>query len=424
MRISLAHFRLSAFLIVLLTIMHGSAQEKPVAIEDSLNLNEKIVPHGDIREKTRLSTGEQLTNSEFPGSWPMFGTDFRMKIGGYVKADLLYDFDGTTDNFQFLMATIPVQGEPEFNDEGYINLFARETRFNFDIRNNKTSKLPLQLFIEADFWNDQNRLRLRHAYFVVGDFIIGQTWTTLSFLESLPFLIDFAAGDALFGGRTTQIRYQKQLNDNVKLALGLEKLDFLGIENADDLPGKASAKLPLLVARADFSWGDGILFLGSSIGQLRWDGGAEGPRAQAGQWSAVVAGRQYLGKRTYFTWNLSVSKGAGENIMAFAGSSANAVLNSEGNLETIPAASILLGGMHKWSEKWSSNFSYAYGWLDVPDSREPFSLQDGGIAHANLIYRYSKNISGGVEFIYGEQRTSNDAYGNARRIQTMMKFEF
>lgn len=426
MRVSFIAYSLIFSILQILMCSASYAQERQQPKTDSLNLDQKILPHGDIREKERLSTGEELTNADFPGSWPMFGTEFRMKIGGYVKTDFLYDVDGTTDNTQFLMSTIPVNGEPEFEDEGYFNFFAKETRFNIDVRNDNDSKIPLKMFIEGDFFSEGNRFRLRHAYFVIGDFIIGQTWTTLSFLESLPFLIDFAAGDALFGGRTAQIRYQQQLNDHLKFAVGVEKIDFLGIENPNDFPGKATIQLPLLAARLDYSWGNGILLLGSSIGQLRWDGGADGPRANTAQWAAIVGGRQYLGKNkiTYVTWNLSISKGAGENIMAFAGSQANAVLNADGSLETIPATSVVLGAMHKWTEKWSSNFSYAYGWLDVPETRAPFSLQDGGIAHANLIYRYSKHISSGVEFIYGEQRTSNEAYGNAKRFQMMMKFEF
>ena len=78
--------------------------------------------------------------------------------------------------------------------------------------------------VEGDFFSDANQFRLRHAYLVAGDFIIGQTWTTLTVLEALPNIIDFAAGDALFGGRTAQIRYQKNLNNKYELAIGLEML--------------------------------------------------------------------------------------------------------------------------------------------------------------------------------------------------------
>ena len=393
---------------------------------DSINPGRKIYPQGDVKEKNILDTGYDLEESDFPGSWPMFGSKLRMKVGGYVKIDALYDINGTLDRTQFLMATIPVKGQPEYDDHGYFYFFARETRINVEARRVGNGKVPLKLFVEGDFWSDGNRFRLRHAFITAGDFLIGQTWTTLSVLESLVFMIDFGAGDALFGGRTAQVRYQKQLSDHVKMSLAIENMDYLGIDNPDTMPGKASAQLPLFAARFDFSWKSGVLILGSSVGQLRWDGGADGT-SKSMQIDAVIAGRQYIGKNNFFTWNFSGGLGSGENIMAFIGSDANAVLNPDMSLKTMPAIALVVGFQHKWSETFSSNISYAYGWLDTPPTRDPYSLKEGGVGHLNLIYMPKNRLKGfstGVEYIYGAQRTTNNAYGNASRIQAMAKYQF
>ena len=37
-------------------------------------------------EPTLILTGADLVADDFPGSFPIFGTDTRMRIGGYVKA--------------------------------------------------------------------------------------------------------------------------------------------------------------------------------------------------------------------------------------------------------------------------------------------------------------------------------------------------
>ncbi|WP_340112720.1 DcaP family trimeric outer membrane transporter [Maribellus mangrovi] len=399
------------------------AQQADSLVVDSLNISQKIFPMGDVKETSQVLSANDLVESDFPGSWPMFGSDIRMKIGGYVKVDAIYDVDGTNDRTQFLMSTIPVEGQPEHDYHGYFSFLSKETRFNIDIRRIGEGKVPLKLFIEGDFWSEGSRFRLRHAYITAGDFIIGQTWTTLSILESLPFMIDFAAGDALFGGRTTQIRFQKQFEGKLKLAMAVESLDLMGIENPGDLPGKPSAQLPLFAARLDYNWKSGLLVLGSSAGQLRWDKGADGT-TQALQIAGVIAGRQYIGKKNYLTWNVSAGYGSGENIMAFAGSNANAVITPEGKLETIPSFAMVLGFMHKWTETLSSNFSYAYGWLDTPESRADYAIKRGGIGHVNVIFRPYKRFSTGMEYIWGAQRTTNDALGSANRIQAMAKFEF
>lgn len=381
------------------------------------------IPTEDVKEKSQVLMGTDLVDDDFPGSWPMFGKNTRIKVGGYVQANYLYDFDGTLDRRQFLMSTIPVEGTPEYANRGYSSFFANDSRFNVDVRRIDKDKPPLRVFLEGDFWPSGSSFRLRHAYVAFGDFLAGQTWTTLSVLEAMVIGIDFAAGDALFGGRTVQLRYQRHLGERWKLALGIENLDFMGIENPDDLPGAPSQAAPLLAARVDYSWKGGLLVAGSSVGQLRWDGGADGPYATALQWDALVAGRQYLG-RDFLTWHVSYGHGSGENVMAFIGSDANAVLTPDGRLETIPAFAFVLGFHHKWSDQLASNLSYAYGWLDTPETREPLALKRGGIGHANLVWQPTPHFSTGVEYMYGAQVTTNDALGRASRVQGMVKMEF
>jgi hypothetical protein len=403
-----------------------SAQNLLVAdtiMKDSLNMYMKIVPDSDRKEQNVLYTGDDLVEDSFRGSWPMFGTKLRMKIGGYVKTDLVYDFSGTLDPTQFLMATIPVEGQPEYGGRGYMSFFAKETRFSIDVRRT-TGKVPLKLFIEADFWSAEYQLRMRHAYIVAGDFLVGQTWTTLSVMESLPIMIDFAAGDALFGGRTTQVRYQRKLTGQLRFAVAIENIPFLGIENPDTLPGNAMYQVPFIPVRFDYSWKTGLLVVGAGVGMLGWNGGAEGPKPNTIQTSVVVAGRQYIGKLTFVTWNFSYGQATGENIMAFAGSQANAVLTANGDLDRIPSFALVLGGKHSWTKTLATNFSYAYGWLQVPASRDPFALQYGGIGHVNMIYSPLDYLTTGLEFMWGAKRDSNDNRGAAYRLQWMIKFSF
>ncbi|NJN26358.1 MAG: hypothetical protein HC819_10450 [Cyclobacteriaceae bacterium] len=404
-------------------ILAQNAQVTETISKDSINLNEKIVPDIDRKEQVVLYTGQDLVDDDFKGSWPMFGTDMRMKVGGYVQANVLYDFSGTLDPTQFLMSTIPVEGQPEYGGRSYMNFYTKDSRFNIDVRRTM-GKVPLKLFLEGDFFSSSSQLRLRHAYMVAGDFIVGQTWTTLSIMESLPFMIDFAAGDALFGGRTAQIRYQKKLSDQLRFAVAIENISTLGIENSNNIPGNAMYQLPVIPIRFDYSWQTGLLAVGASAAMLSWNGGANGPNPNAFQTNIVVAGRQYLGKVTFVTWNVSYGQASGENIMAFAGSNANAVLTANGELDRIPSFALVVGAKHSWSKTFSSNFSYAYGWLEVPASRDPFALQDGGIGHVNVLYSPQSYFTTGIEFMWGAQRTTNDAFGRASRIQMMAKFSF
>ena len=381
---------------------------------------------GEVRDAHQLLTRDELESDEFPASWPMFGTDTRMKIGGYIKADFVADFDGTLDPTQFLMRTIPVKGTPEYGGDAYVDFFAKETRFNLDVRRIIPGAVPLRGFIEGDFFSEGNQFRLRHAYITAGDFVIGQTWTTLSFMEAIPVMFDFAAGDALFGGRANQVRYQMSLNERWKLSVAAEELQFLGIQNANNLPGRATSQWPLLAVRANYKYDGGLVSIGTSIGQLHWDGGANGPSDSAVQLAFLVGGRQNVGERAFVTYHLSYSEGAGENIMAFAGTAANAVLDANSNLETFPAFAAVFGFGYDLTSTLTTQGSYAYGVLDTPDSRAPLALERGGVAHLNLTWKPKNNeyFSTGVEIMYGKIRVQNDATGDATRLQLMAKFTF
>jgi len=112
----------------------------------------------------------------FIKSVPMFGTDWRFSFGGYIKVDVLHDFDGTGDEYSFETPTIPVEGTPGPQPGSYTKIHARETRFSFEVRNSREG-LPFNKgFLEMDFFDEGNTApRLRHAYLQWGNLLAGQT---------------------------------------------------------------------------------------------------------------------------------------------------------------------------------------------------------------------------------------------------------
>ena len=81
-----------------------------ITIEPSRSSSEPstVALVGDLKDSHQTLSGADLTSAEFPASWPMFGTDFRMKMGGYIKTDFVIDFDGTTDPSQFRITSYNV----------------------------------------------------------------------------------------------------------------------------------------------------------------------------------------------------------------------------------------------------------------------------------------------------------------------------
>lgn len=374
-------------------------------------------------------TGDDLAVDPFERSWSLHGTGARMAIRGYVKLDYIQDFSGAYDRFQFPVSAIPIHGDDRPDQAGYMNMFARESRINFDVRSFTENGTPLQVFLEIDFWNLKDTPffatpRLRHFYGVFGRLLAGRTWGTLTDVYSLASTIDFAAGDAISVSRRPQVRFEQPLNDEFKAAVALEMLEFIEIDNVDSQEGQASQLLPLLAGRITRHTNRGRAMLGASIYQLRWDGLGTGPDASAAAWGVLFSGRVGLGERDYLVWNTSAGNGWGSNVITDIGSGNGAVLTPNGTLDLLFMYNVQLGYTHYFSEVLTVNSSFAWASVEDNQLKADDDLKQGGTAHVNVIWSPFKSANTGVEYIYGLRRNNDRSDGAAHRVQAMIKFIF
>ena len=360
---------ITVFTFLLLSVITINVNGQQWHAGDTLNTAQTDTARIDMFRGNPLNhTGQDLVDASFPKSWPIFGSRARMAIGGYARIDYIQDFDGGYDRFQYEIQNVPVEGDGRPAQSGYMNLHARESRMNFDVRSITEKGMPMQVFFEFDFYNlDRGPFnqapRLRHFYGVLGRLLIGRTWGTASDLYAVPATIDFAAGDALTGTRRAQIRFEDAINDKFKYAVALEMLEFPGIDGRD-FEGQASQSLPLLVGRITKSTASGgRLFLGASLFQLRWDGEGIIPNSTKVGWGFSFSGREYFGeKKHWFRWMASYGQGWGSQIVATVGTQSSAVLNDDGKFETMPAWNLGTGLCINLSKTLATNLNLNYYW--------------------------------------------------------------
>ena len=398
---------------------------------DTLNIVEKDTTRIDqFRDNMIDYTGQDLIDASFPNSWPLFGSKAKIAIGGFVKLDYIQDFNGGYDRFQYEIQNVPVPGDGRPSQSGYMNMHARESRVNFDVRSISEVGTPLRFFFEFDFYNlDRGAFyqtpRLRHIYAVIGRVLIGRSWGTQTDLFAIPTTIDFAAGDALTGIRRDQIRWEDKINEKMNYAIAIEMNDFPEIE-ANGFEGQASSLFPILVGRITRNTvSGGRLFLGASLYQLRWDGQDAGPNDSALGWGVSFSGREYLIKdKFYINWLGSYGDGWGSNIVSTLGTNAAAILNPNGQLETMQAWNMLGGFAFNLSPTLMANVSTAWFGIDPSDYRSPDAIKSGGSIHANIIWSPIKNANTGIEFMTLRRNNGDGASGNGNRLQLMIKYLF
>ena len=412
---------LGIFLIISQLVIAQDTKVKDSIAEDRID---------DFRDNMMNYMGQDLIDADFPQSIPLFGSKSRIAFGGYVKLDYIQDFDGAYDRFQYEIQNVPVKGDGRPDQSGYMNMHARESRFNVDFRSLTKSGMPLRVFVEVDFYNlDRGAFnqspRLRHFYGVLGRLLIGRTWGTQSDLFAIPMTIDFAAGDALTGTRRAQVRFEDKLGEKFKYGLALEMLEFPGVDGRD-FEGQASQALPLLAGKITKSTkSGGRLFLGASLFQLRWDGEGDISNSTAVGWGFSFSGREYFGsKKHWFRWMASYGQGWGSQIVSTIGTQSSAVLNNEGKLETMPAWNLGTGIALNISPKLVSNFNINYYSIDPSEFRDETKMKSGSSGHVNLIWSPYKKVNAGVEFMMLERVNGDATSGIGNRLQFMIKYLF
>lgn len=193
----------------------------------------------------RFDVGIDLYSApEFEGGLIVFGKDVAMKIGGYVKADFIYDFNPIDSTDSFVTTSIPV-GAPQRTNTRF---HARQTRLSFDTRWAAEERV-VQIYVEGDFFSDDNTFRLRHAYGEVGRLIVGRTWTTFTDVNAAPATLDFEGSVSSVNRRQAQARWtQPILNDALTLAVAIENPEFI-IEAPDGVIGEERSPAPDFVSR-------------------------------------------------------------------------------------------------------------------------------------------------------------------------------
>lgn len=365
----------------------------------------------------------------FTKSVPLFGSSWRLGFGGYAKVDVLHDFSGTGNEQEFVLSTIPVDGNPP--PGSYTNLQASETRFHLEARNTNPDFADNSFYVEFDFFDEQNpsSVRLRHAYFRYGRLLAGRTWSLITELRQLPLILDFASGDSILGGRTEQVRYNTVSDDNTfGWAFALENFDDAAIANPHDLSGTSRSNFPRITVGFTKLYDRAIWSTGGAVTQLRFNGTEGQPDSDELAYTFTTAGRLYLDsyKENFLGFGIGYQSGSVTDVATFAnGGIPNAVIQLDGGLDVAKSWNTQIGLHWEWNSKLSSNFSYAYARLTrMPGLFDPDLIRTGSSLHANLIYQYNDLITAGIEYMYGNRENVSGRDGDAQRIQFSLFYYF
>ena len=375
-------------------------------------------------QASRDSATTTFDEDSFPNSTMIPGTNAAMRMGGFVKMNIVETFDPLGSLDRFISGSIPV---PQQSSPPHTSMTVSQSRLNWDLRD-KTQFGTMRAYIEGDFAGDGDTFRLRHAFGQFKDLLVGKTWTVFQDTDAAPEEIDFEGINGAVNVRQPQVRYFPKIGQGWDLTFSLED------PNPEVTGGQATSKWPDLVASARRTWFDRWHIRSSVV--LRqitaiWDLDPTGQtESQTTGWGVSLSGKT----ATQF-WNssgqdnmmfqLNFGEGIGRyiNDLNTVGGE-DAIFDASGNLETLPVFAGYVAYQHWWRENSRSTMNLS--WVNIDNlSFETDDAYDKTFRGSiNYIWSPTPRIDLGAEIIYGSRQNKNGERADATQLQISSKYRF
>tara|TARA_R110002073_G_scaffold11758_17_gene53088 strand:- start:10117 stop:11790 length:1674 start_codon:yes stop_codon:yes gene_type:complete len=384
---------------------------------------EKATATGNAVAQAQADDPSRDVLKDFKGAWRLPGTDAALAIGGFVKTDVVYNFDPLQIKDRFIVGSIPVGITETTGDEAQSSVTADQSRLNFDLRQ-PTSFGIMRAFIEGDFAGSGETFRLRHAFGQWKRMLAGKTWSTFMDPGASPEEIDFEGLNGRINVRQAQVRFMPTFGEEYELQLALED------PNPQITNGSGVTRTPDVVLAGRFQpYGRVHTKLAMIFREIRGQSDNNAVSKEFA-WGVSLSGSvstPQLDKRDKALFQLSYGDGIGRYVND---------LSSIGNYDGIfePGTDDLqlftvTAGYVSWQHWWPinelrSNFTFGAVEVDNPGFLDDEAYRQTLRFSSNLIWSPIPRIDLGAEYLWGQRKNVNGDTGSATQLQFAVKYRF
>jgi hypothetical protein len=373
-------------------------------------------PNSDDKAQPPASGPKVVEEGLFPKSIKIPGTDLSLAIGGYVKVDVIQDFDGIGDPYEFKTNAIPVEGSSGAALGGQSTIHARETRLNLDVRSDGTGGHHLRAFVEGDFYGDKNAFRMRHAYGEFGPLLGGQTWSTFQDISARPLTVDFEGPDGEVFVRQAMIRFTKKIAPAWTLAIAAEN-PTPQFATPSGLTGAVRNAMPDIPGFVRYQHGRGHVQVAGLVRQLRFDSTGATDDVSTTAWGVNTTGVLPVGKHDQVLAQWVVGEGTARYIEALSGQNLDAVLTPANSLSALQAQALSLGYTHQWRPGLKSGLAYSTASVEDHDGLTAATIDRLQDTRVNLFWTPYRLVDVAGELLWGRRQNKDGSRGDAWRLQ-------
>jgi hypothetical protein len=345
-------------------------------------------------------------------------------ISGYVKGDVILDFDG--DNADFFAFTNLDPGD----DRTHVRLHARQSRFRIRSRSD-TAIGQVRTWIEGDFFGAGSTFRLRHAWgewdmTPTWSFGAGQTWSNFMPLWDLAATVDFngPAGGAFQRQGQVRVTYE---SGPILAAFAVEdpRTDAVFFDPfALDPDIRIGERIPDFTGRIEYTFpGQHKVGVTGVVGENRVHSPGLGSDTET-LWGVIGAAQFHLTDRVIVTGSGGTGEGHARYIIG---------ASPGNNVFVDPVDGLDIDGRRLFHAQGHINigltdtvsFNGAYGYIDFRSGDTLVDQTDWiQTAHANIWWAPVQQLRMGFEGMWAERKIDGVGKTDATRLQFATMFFF
>jgi hypothetical protein len=358
-----------------------------------------------------------------------------INVGGYIKVDAIAinaaqgDQDGHLVDSFYVPAATPISSSSTDGNTWDSHFTAQESRFWVSANKTLENGNKLSGRIELDFYslgdtggNEQvsnsYAPRLRHAYLKYNNFTAGQTWSTFMHLHALPEAADFAPlADSRAFVRQALVRWSPTSAISIALENPSTTITPYG-GGARIVADDGAIPDAIIKWSPKVSWGS--FSIAAMARQLSYNDNAKD--TDAGAYGVSLGSKIKVGEddiRLGLVWGNGMGRYLGLN------SSNDAILDSNGELQTIKQVGGRIAYRHFWSPKLRSTLGYSVLTTDNLASLQGTTVTASHWSSiVNLMYSVDSDFTVGAEYMYAERENETGSTGDQNRIHFSAKYAF
>jgi predicted porin len=352
---------------------------------------------------------------------------FALAIGGNVTLRAGYDFEGISNNTDFIPADIATTAT-------YANrqkLFMSASTSTLYIKAIARTRLlgDIVTFVETDFRGFRGDMAMRQAYISFKGFLFGRTYTTFCDLTASPTTIDFQGPNAYNSKYNEVIRYTHHFGKHWSMAVAAET-PSVNATYASGYNSSQTQRIPDFVGYVQYSWGryqKSHLRASGVIRTMYYHNLVQNDNQRKVGYGVQLSGNIAFARHFNIFMNGVYGKGITPYLQDITGSGLDLVPNptKEGEMQ--------MPTMWGWFAALQYNITpriwVSGGYSEVSvDHSNGYSAgseyKKGQYVFANIFYKLTPNCRIALEYLYGTRKNQDGAKGHANRVQTMIQYNF